>query len=355
MAIIGQGRSGRNIHGAFFKTDQSLFRVVAVVDAIALRRERAAEEYGCDVYEDYTQLFGRRDIDLVVNSTFSQQHASITIDLLKHGFHVVCEKPCAKTAEEVQAMIDAGKQSGKLFAVFQQSRFAPYFEQVERVLDSGILGRPVQISIAFNGYARRWDWQTCQDFNAGTLYNTGPHPVDQALHLLDYEGMPEVFCKLDRANTFGDAEDYVKLILTAPERPLIDVEISCCDAYPSYTYKIQGTRGGLHGTQTELHWKYFCPEEVKDHAVVRRPMEDENGYPAYCGEELIWRECSWTAPDPGTFGYAVRKYYQMIYDYLTEGTPLTVTPQQVKQQIAVMDRCHALNPMPKRNWEEVEN
>ena len=50
--------------------------------------------------------------------------------------------------------------------------------------------------------------------NGGNLMNTGPHPLDQALQLFG-EGMPRVACFMDRANTLGDAEDFVKVILSA--------------------------------------------------------------------------------------------------------------------------------------------
>lgn len=346
VAIIGQGRSGRDIHGAFFRTDQRLFQVAAVVEELEARRKRAEQEYSCETFADYRSLFGREDIDLVVNATFSWEHAAITIDLLNHGFHVLCEKPCAKTPEQVQEMIDAAKRNGKTFAVFQQSRFAPYYEQVKQVLASRVLGRPIQISIAFNGFARRWDWQTCQDFVAGSLYNTGPHPLDQALDLLDVEGMPEIFCKMDAANVFGDAEDYVKLLLSAPGKPLIDLEISSCDAYPSFTYKIQGTRGGLSGTQTEMSWRYIREEELSEQRLIRTPLMKEDQTPVYCSEKLIWTEEHWASDGPRTFTYAVKKFYQMLYRHLTEGAPLLVTPEQVKQQIAVIERCHKLNPLP---------
>ena len=58
LAIIGQGRSGRNIHGAFLKsTNNTVFDVVAVVEQDAQRRERALEEYpGCQVYADHVLL-----------------------------------------------------------------------------------------------------------------------------------------------------------------------------------------------------------------------------------------------------------------------------------------------------------
>ena len=72
VAIIGQGRSGRDIHGAFFKSEANkLYNVVAIVDALEDRRIRAREEFGCDVYASHKELFGRTDIDLVVNASYS--------------------------------------------------------------------------------------------------------------------------------------------------------------------------------------------------------------------------------------------------------------------------------------------
>ncbi len=348
-AIIGQGRSGRDIHGKYFHTDTDRFEVVAVVEAIEHRRERALKEYeGCDVYETYQELFGRTDIDFVVNASFNHMHTPITIDLLDHGFNVLCEKPFGKTPKDVDDMIEASKRNNRTLAIFQQSRFAPYYQKVKSIADSGVLGRIVQISIAFNGFARRWDWQCCQEFSAGSLYNTGPHPVDQALNLLDYyDGTPNVFCKMDRVNTFGDAEDYVKLILTAPNRPLIDVEISSCDAYPSFTYKVQGSKGGLKGSMTQIDWKYYSEVSAPKQELTKVPLQTEDGLPKYCSEKLEWANEQWALEDAGTFTNAVRSIYSNLYDNLTNGTALIVTPEQVKQQIFVMNECHRQNPLSK--------
>ena len=99
VAIIGQGRSGRDIHGAFFKNEISKdrFEVVAVVDAIDVRRDRAKEEYQCDVYADYHDLLGRDDIDLVVNSTINHMHKDITIDeTFTYDIHAYVTKDAKK-------------------------------------------------------------------------------------------------------------------------------------------------------------------------------------------------------------------------------------------------------------------
>ena len=99
------------------------------------------------------------------------------------GFNLLCEKPLARRAADVDKLIEKSKSKGVLFAIYQQSRYAPYFRQVRKVIDSGVLGRIVQINIAFNGFSRRWDWQTLQEYDGGNLLNTGPHPLDQALQL----------------------------------------------------------------------------------------------------------------------------------------------------------------------------
>jgi predicted dehydrogenase len=344
IAIIGQGRSGRDIHGKYLLTDTEKFKIVYVVDQIEERRKKAEKEYGCQTFSDYKELFGRQDIDFVVNTSFSHQHLPITIDLFRHGFNVLCEKPLAHTAAQVDKMIAEAKKAKRMFAVFQQSRFAPYFEEIKKILASGVLGRIVQISVQFNGYSRRWDWQTCQEFGGGSLYNTGPHPVDQVLNLLDTDDKLKVFCKMDRVNTWGDAEDYVKLIITAPNRPVVDVEISCCDAYPSFTYNIQGSTGGLKASSEEIKWRWFVPSEAPKQKLLKEPLHDSDWQPLYCQEDLVWHEDSWTG-DNAVFTYGTKKLYATVYDYLVDGKPLVVTPQQVRQQIAVMEEAHRQNPL----------
>jgi predicted dehydrogenase len=345
VGIIGQGRSGRDIHGVYLVTDPR-FKIVAVVDALADRRERAAREYGCEAYAGYRKLLRRKDLDLVVNASFSFQHVPITLAVLKAGFNVLCEKPLAPRARDVDRLIDQSQKSGRLLAVFQQSRFAPYFEQIKKVIASGVLGRIVQINLAFNGFARRWDWQTLQEFRGGNLLNTGPHPLDQALRLYDSEVMPEVTCYMDRANTYGDAEDHVTLTLRGPGRPFIVLEISSCCPYPTFTYNIYGTRGGLKASTSHMDWKYYVPEENAPQELKRQPIAKPDGTPAYCTETLTWHEESWDLPPESKdlFGSMSKAFYNMLHRTLTEGAPLEITPQQVRQQIAVIQQCQKQNP-----------
>ena len=346
VAIIGQGRSGRDIHGRYFLSEegQKRFRVAAVAEKIEDRRQRAVEEYGCDVYEDYRDILKRDDIDVVVNSTFSHFHYPVTMDALSAGKNVVSEKPFSKYAMECEDMIRTAKENNVTLTVFQQSRVAPYFTRIREILASGKLGEIAQITIHFSGFSRRWDWQTSLKYYGGCLQNTGPHPLDQALQLLDTDDMPNVFSVLKRVNSAGDAEDYAKLILTYPGRPLIDLEINPADAYNDFTYRINGSRGSLTATLTKIRWKYF--DECPIPAFTFEPIRGADGRsPAYCSEKLEWHEfeedLSGTAFDIGP-----QIFYANLYDHLTSGAELLIKPEKLVQQIRVMELVHAQNPLP---------
>lgn len=347
VAIIGQGRSGRDIHGAYFRSEaNSHYEVAAVVDALDYRRARAAEEYGCDVYADYHELFGRDDIDLVVNASFSYQHVPISIDLLEHGFNVVVEKPFGQSYLEGTQAIRAAKKAGKMLDVFQQSRFAPYYVRIKEILESGKLGKVMQVNISFDGFARRWDWQTSRDFGGGSVRNTGPHPLDQAMDLLGFPENVHVVSRLGCVNTAGDAEDYAKILLDVPGKPLIDVSISSCSCYNPYTYVVSCSNGGLRATQSHIEMKYFDPEKAAPMTQILTPLETPGDrFPMYCREKLDWIEEE--EDITGTaFNSAVASYYEMIYQHLVNGKPLAITPEQVLTQLKVIDQIHAQNPLP---------
>lgn len=348
VGIIGQGRSGRNIHGNMIQRMPETYKITAVADSMPERQRLAEKEYGCNAYSTWEEMVeAEQDLDLVVNASPSHLHFPISLELLNRGFNVLCEKPLARLPEEVDQLIAASKQSGKILAVFQQSRYQPAFVQMRKVIESGVLGRIIQVDISFNNFARRWDWQTLISNHGGNLMNTGPHPLDQALQLFGTDALPDITCIMDRANTFGDAEDYVKLLMRGEGRPTIDLEISSSCAYPHEMYNIQGTNGGLKGTASELQWKYFKPEEAPEQKLTKEPMFNEDGTPTYCRETLTWHEDEWklSLPEGVTpFIHMSGTLYSMLHDTITKGKELEITPQQVRQQMWVMEECRKQNP-----------
>lgn len=353
VGILGQGRSGRGIHGGHISSLPELFEITAVSDPIPFRREYAAREYGCDVHEDYREILGRKDIELVVNALPSHLHVPVTLEVIEAGFNVICEKPLARRVSEVDRLMEAAARSKKMFTVYQQSRYGPLFQQVKKVVESGVLGRLVQVSLNFNGFSRRWDWQTIQDFNGGNLLNTGPHPLDQALLLMKPPVVPQVNCVMDRVNTLGDAEDFVKLVMVCPERPLVDIEISSCCPYPTPTYNIHASRGGLKASGNTVEWKYFDPREAPPLKLHREPISKEDGTPCYPSDSIPWKEESWKVPekDSDLFHATGIVYYEMVYRHLREGGPVPVRLEEVRTLVAVTEECHRQNVMERMRGE----
>ena len=291
-------------------------------------------------------MVDNEELDLVVNASPSHLHFQISMELLAKGLNVLCEKPLAKSVEEVDQLIEMSEKSGKVLGVFHNSRYQPSFVQIRKVIKSGVLGRIIQIDFTNSGFARRWDWQTLQSNNGGNLMNTGSHSLDQALQLFGTDMMPDITCVMDRANTFGDAEDYVKLMMRGSGRPTIDLEISSCSAFSRDQFIIQGTNGGLHGNTEKLEWKYIIPEQAPQQQLTREPIMDKDGMPAYCRETLTWYTDQWESSYSrglSVFDSMTDQLYRMLYRTLMHGAPLEITPQQVRQQMAVMEECRRQN------------
>ncbi|SFS68913.1 Gfo/Idh/MocA family protein [Paenibacillus sp. BC26] len=347
IGIIGQGRSGRDIHGQLLAKLPHCFQIAAVADSMPERQQLARQEFQCNAYATWQEMVENEQLDLVVNASPSHQHVPISLELLNRGFHVLCEKPLARTSEEVDQLIAASERSGKILAVFQQSRYMPAYVRIREVIESGVLGRIVQIDFTSNRFARRWDWQTLQSNNGGSLLNLGSHTVDQVLQLFGTDLIPDITCVMDQANTFGDAEDYVKILLRGQGRPTIDLEVSSCSVFPGEPFVIQGTNGGLRGNNERLEWSYFKPEEAPAQQLTTEPLVDKNGKPSYCRETLNWYKENWElqlAEGQSEFDYMTEQLYLMLYRTLVGGEELAITPQQVRQQLVVMEECRRQNP-----------
>ena len=355
VAIIGQGRSGHDIHGKFFLSPENdKVQVVAVVDKLADRREKAKQEFGCDCYETYQELFDRKDIDLVVNASFSQMHYAISRDLICHGFSVLSEKPFGATYLECMDLIACAKQHGVTVAAFHQSLYNPMFKKLKEIIAEGRLGNVYQFSMKYSGFARRWDWQTLQACCAGSVYNSGPHPIGQALDLLGWDENTEVaFSKLNTILTSGDAEDYGKIILTAPNKPIVDIEVNSSDAFAGdFTFKVFGSKGTLLCGSSDYKMKFINTDELEPRPVIREPLADANGKPIYCSEKLNMQEERGTVTG-SAFTTAVKEYYDMLYDTVINGAPLAIQAEHAAQVIRIIETCHAHNPLPLKYTLEV--
>jgi len=346
VAIAGQGRSGYDIHARWLREAPRQYRIVAVADKMGARRREAARELGCKTYTDYSDLLGHEGVDLFINALPNNLHPKGTLAALRAGMNVVCEKPLATKVSDVDKMIAAARKGRCLLAPFQNGRFSPVFGKIQEVAASGVLGEILHVRIALGGFGRRWDWQTRQDLWGGSINNTGPHPLDQAVMLFGPK-TPKVFAKLlSGPGSFGDADDFAAVTLYGPGSPTVEVLVSSYAAYGSGApFIVNGSRGGLVVREGKVRWRYFKPSKAPKHKLMPGWSQQRR----YCREKLPWVEKTWTPRTiADSFQYNSKAFYNNIHDVMTAKGKLVVTPAQVRKQVGVLEECHRQNRLAKR-------
>jgi hypothetical protein len=157
VGLIGKGIMGSG-HLRRLVGDHEV-QVLAVCDVDRLRREdgkRLVEEtysakrssgtyHGCEAYNDYREVLSRSDIDAVVIVTPDHWHTLISIDAVKAGKDVYCEKPISITVQEGRKLVKAVKRYNRIFQTGTQYRSIPTIRQVCNFVRSGGLGKVKQV------------------------------------------------------------------------------------------------------------------------------------------------------------------------------------------------------------------
>ncbi len=163
--------------------------VVAIADANPDRLQEIGEAYGVPHrYDDYHPLVERDDLDVVSVCTPNYLHAPVAIAALRHGKHVLCEKPLARTVAEGEEMVEAAMEAGRVLQVVFNHRRRGDVQTLKAYVEQGGLGRVY--------YAKAWwlrrrgipgldSWFTSREMaGGGPLIDLGVHMLDMALYLM---------------------------------------------------------------------------------------------------------------------------------------------------------------------------
>ncbi|MGM9539246.1 inositol 2-dehydrogenase [Anaerovibrio sp.] len=148
VGIIGVGRIGR-VHGESIARFVRNARVKAVADP-CLNEEAIqwAKAMGiAETYTDYRKILADADIEAVLICASTDQHTPLSIEALKAGKHVFCEKPIDHDVEKIKEVLTAVGESGKKYQVGFNRRFDHNFRALRQAVQSGKIGRQQIIRI----------------------------------------------------------------------------------------------------------------------------------------------------------------------------------------------------------------
>jgi len=132
------------------------FDIVAVSDIWKKRREEGAaflkDKMGHDIsaFRNNEELYASRSVDAVFISTADFQHALHTIEAVKAGVDVYCEKPFAETMEDNRAALKAVKASKSIVTIGSQRRSGPNYMAAADFIQSGKFGPITMVELSWN-------------------------------------------------------------------------------------------------------------------------------------------------------------------------------------------------------------
>jgi len=159
--------------------------LVALVDVRPeLAADLAAEFPGVPFFASLEEYLARGPAtDVLTVATPNGLHAAQAVAALRHGLHVVVEKPLALTKADAETIVHTALQTGRLVFCVMQNRYSPPAAWLKQVVDEGRLGQVylVQLNCFWNRDARYYrpgGWKGTQALDGGTLFTQFSHFVD---------------------------------------------------------------------------------------------------------------------------------------------------------------------------------
>ena len=246
--IIGYGHSGRVFHAPFVNVVEG-FALTKISTSKPERISMVNERYPQTVVVSNPQnIIEDPEIDLVINTSPTADHAHWAREALLAGKHVMIEKPFTASVKEADELIEIAKRSGKILTVYHNRRFTSDFKTVKSLLRSGLLGEVHDYEAHFDRYRNqprslsRGGWREDALPGSGIFFDLGAHLIDQSLCFF---GMPQaVTAQIKAQRVWANADDHFDVRLHYPTLT-VTLKAGMLCKIPGPTFQIHGTNGSF--------------------------------------------------------------------------------------------------------------
>lgn len=247
VGIIGCGKIAQTRHIPEY-LDNPNSEIVGYYDFNTERAQALAEKYGGRAYASAEELLADPAVDAVSVCVANNAHAQTSIDALKAGKHVLCEKPMATTLEDCIRMVDAASSCDRYLMIGQNQRLAKAHVKAKELIDSHVIGDVVSFRTTF-GHGGPETWSIDPGMNSwffdkhraqmGAMADLGVHKTDLIQFLLS-QRVVETTARV------------VTLDKRTPDGNLIGVDDNA--------FCIYKMSGGVIGTMT-ASWTFYGAED----------------------------------------------------------------------------------------------
>ncbi len=246
VAIIGTGGMAHS-HVRLFRAVPGC-RLVAAVDVDRERARAFAKEHGITrAFGSLDELLNEAEFDAIAIVTPDASHARLTIQCLKAGKHVLCEKPLAIGYPDARRMVAAAKKAGTVNMVNFSYRNWSAIQGVAAIVAAGKLGEIRHVEAS---YLQSWlssqvwgDWRTTPAWLWRLSQKHGSQGVlgDIGVHIFDFATFP--------AGPLRTVQCRLKTFAKAPGNRVGIYDLDANDSAVASVEFASGAIGTIHTTR----------------------------------------------------------------------------------------------------------
>ena len=234
VGVIGVGAMGENHVRVYHKIEEA--NLVAVSDVSEKALKKIEKKYGAKGYTEYSELLENPEIEAVSVCVPTTFHHATVMEAIKHGKHVLVEKPIAFTLEEAEEMIAAAKEAGVLLATGHVERFNPAVQKAKELIDDGVIGDIV------TGFAKRVGPLPPRIKDVGVSIDLAIHDLDILSYLFEEE-VTQVYGTMNSILDDCDFEDHAEIMVSFDNEATGIIEVNWLTPYKRRELELTGTAG----------------------------------------------------------------------------------------------------------------
>lgn len=328
--LLAYGMSGKVFHAPFLQAHHG-FDFKAVVER---SNKNAVNDYPDIIsYNSVDELLNDEEIELVVINTPNNLHYEHSKAALSKHKHILVEKPFTATTAQAKELFELADSVGKQIFFYQNRRWDSDFTAVKKVIESGKLGKLVEVHLRYDRYRNVIGPKAFKENPveaSGLLYDLGPHLLDQVISLF---GKPLSFHKIlgkNRAGTLVD--DYFSIQLSYPDSLNVFVTSSMLVVNPQAGFILHGVNGSFIKQRTDIQEEQLLAGmKLTDQGYGIEP-EGMNGLlttinaEGQKSEEIIKSEVGSYLP-----------LFEAVYQAIINNKPYPVTRENVLTQLEIIE------------------
>jgi predicted dehydrogenase len=245
IGVIGCGYWGPNLIRNFIEIPTATMVAVADLDEQRLNHIRTCYPQIPHVTRDHRDLF-ELGLDAVVISTPPQTHFALAKQCLKHGLHVLVEKPLTTTSDHARKLVKLAKKQNRILMVGHTFEFNPAVHALKEMIVSGELG-----DIHYIDAVRASLGLFHPTLNV--IWDLAPHDISILIHLLGQK--PTSVSTQGVAYIQKDVEDIAYMTLMFPNNVLSHIRLSWLDPCKTRRITVIGSKKMAVYDDVESHEK----------------------------------------------------------------------------------------------------